>query len=54
MRKDDPQPYDGDWGWWIERRLGRVESSMKWLVGLAGAALAAEAIRVGMAALGLP
>ena len=53
-RRVNPVPYDDDWGWWVERRLGRLESSMKWLVGLAGAALAAEVIRVGLSALGLP
>ena len=53
VRRDNPQLYDGDWGWWVEKRLRRLESSMRWLVGLAGAALAAEAIRVALQTLGL-
>ena len=53
-RREDPQPYDDDWGWWIERRLRRIESQIKWLLGLAAAALLAEVIRVALAALGLP
>ena len=52
-RKEDPQPYDHDWGWWIEQRLSRLESQLRWLVTLAGGALAAEAIRIGLEALGI-
>ena len=25
-RTDDPKPYDDDWGWWIDFRLGRIEA----------------------------
>jgi hypothetical protein len=49
----DPEPYDDDWGWWIEFRLGRIEVQIRWLVGLAAAALLAEVVRVALAALGL-
>jgi hypothetical protein len=52
-RKKDPAPYDSDWGWWIEKRLARLEKQIRWLVGLAAAALAAEAIRIALAAFGL-
>jgi hypothetical protein len=52
-RRDDPCPYDDDWSWWIEKRLSRLETQTKWLIGLAGAALAAEVIRVALSALGL-
>ena len=52
-RKEDPCPYDDDWGWWMEQRLGRLETQIKWLITLAAAALAAEVIRVALAAWGL-
>jgi hypothetical protein len=52
-RKEDPHPYDDDWGWWIEQRLSRLETQTKWLIGLAAGALAAEAIRIAFQALGL-
>ncbi len=52
-RITDPQPYDSDWGWWIEKRLARLETQSRWLLGLAGAALAAEVLRVALTALGL-
>lgn len=52
-RLTDPQPYDNDWGWWIEKRLARLETQTRWLVGLAGAAVAAEVVRVALSALGL-
>ena len=52
-RRDDPCPYDDDWGWWMEQRLSRLETQLKWLTGLASAALAAEVIRVALAAWGL-
>jgi hypothetical protein len=53
-RIDDPKPYDDDWGWWIEFRLGRIEAQIKWLVALAAGTLLAEVLRVALAALGLP
>jgi hypothetical protein len=37
----------------MEQRLGRLEREIKWLIGLASAALAAEVIRVALAAWGL-
>jgi hypothetical protein len=49
----DPQPYDNDWGWWMEKRLARLETQSRWLIGLAGAALAAQVVRVALGALGL-
>ena len=52
-RITDPQPYDSDWGWWMEKRLARLETQSRWLIGLAGAALAAEVLRAALAALGL-
>ena len=52
-RKDDPHPYDDDWGWWIEQRLSRLETQTKWLIGLATGALAAEVLRVALQAFGL-
>jgi hypothetical protein len=52
-RTRDPEPYEDDWGWWIEKRLARLEKRLNWIVVLAGGALAAETIRIGLAALGL-
>ena len=52
-RREDPSPDDDDWGWWMEQRLGRLERQIKWLIGLAAGALAAEVIRVALAAWGL-
>ena len=37
----------------MEQRLGRLETQIKWLITLAAAALAAEVIRVALAAWGL-
>jgi hypothetical protein len=45
-RRQEPQPYDEDWGWWIQERLKRIETQMKWLLGLALSALAGEVIRI--------
>jgi hypothetical protein len=45
-RTECPRPYDADWGWWIEQRLGRVESQIKWLLGIALTTLTTEIIRV--------
>jgi hypothetical protein len=45
-RKDQPIPYDDDWGWWIEQRLNHLEGNIKWLVGLAATTLAAEVLRI--------
>lgn len=42
----DPQPYEPDWGWWVERRLAKIESTQKWLIGLAASALIAQLIRL--------
>ena len=52
-RKDDPQPYDQTWGWWIDKRLARVEARLKWILGLALTTLAAEVIRILLATLNL-
>jgi len=52
-RTDDPKPYDDDWGWWIEFRLGRIEAQIRWLLALAAGALLAEVVRVALTALGL-
>ena len=52
-RVTDPQPYDSDWGWWMEKRLARLETQSRWLLGLAGAALAAKVLPVALGALGL-
>jgi hypothetical protein len=52
-RSDDPHPYDDAWGWWIEDRIARLERGQLWLIRIAGAALAAEIIRVLCAALGI-
>lgn len=49
----DPEPYDSAWGWWMEKRLARLETQSRWLIGLAGAALVAEVLRVALGALGL-
>ena len=45
-RTADPRPYDDDWGWWVEGRLHRLEDGQRWLIRLAGAALATQVIRV--------
>jgi hypothetical protein len=44
-RRDDPQPYDELWGWWIEQRLEAIEKQQKWLIGLAVGALVAQLVR---------
>ena len=44
-RRDAPQPYDDDWGWWIEQRLTRLESGQKWLIGLAISTLVATILK---------
>ena len=53
-RTKRPEPYDADWGWWMEQRLDRLESQIKWLIGLAATTLATEVIRVASAAWKLP
>jgi hypothetical protein len=53
VRSETPRPYDDDWGWWVDQRLARLEQQIKWLVGLAGGALAAEVVRLALAAWGL-
>lgn len=45
-RTTDPRPYDDTWGWWIEGRLHRLEDGQTWLIRLAGAAFAAQIIRM--------
>jgi len=45
-RTTQPQPYDDDWGWWIEQRLQRLETGQKWLLRLALGTLAAELGRI--------
>jgi hypothetical protein len=52
-RHDNPQPYDDDWGWWIETRLCEIEGQMKWLMRLALGVLAAEALRIALSLLGV-
>jgi hypothetical protein len=52
-RREDPRPYDNDWGWWIEYRLRRLENGQKWLIRFAIGALAAEVVRIAAATLGL-
>jgi hypothetical protein len=52
-RKQDPCPYDDDWGWWIETRLARLEKQIRWLLTLAAGALFAEVLRLALTALGL-
>ena len=44
--KTTPQPYDHSWGWWVEQRLGRLESQLAWLIRLALATLVGEVIRI--------
>jgi hypothetical protein len=53
-RTDQPRPYDDDWGWWVEQRLERVENQLRWLTGLAVSTLAAEVVRIALAALRAP
>jgi len=52
-RQDDPRPYDADWGWWVESRLHRLETGQLWLIRIAGAALAAQILRLLWDAVGL-
>jgi len=47
-RTKQPQPYDNDWGWWIETRLDRLERGQKWLIALATSTLAGEVIRIAL------
>ena len=50
-RSKDPCPYDDSWGWWIEKRLQRLENSQKWLVRIAAGILIAEIGRIALTAL---
>jgi hypothetical protein len=34
QRQDDPCPGEEDWGWWIEKRIARLETSKKWIITL--------------------
>jgi len=52
-RRDDPHPYDNDWGWWIEERIARLENGQTWLIRVAISALAAEILRIIAIATGL-
>ncbi|MFW6136370.1 MAG: hypothetical protein ACOC7N_06075 [Chloroflexota bacterium] len=52
-RRDDPRPYDNDWGWWVEARLERLENAQLWLIRIAAGALAAEIIRILLQTTGL-
>jgi hypothetical protein len=52
-RREDPRPYDDDWGWWIEGRIVRLEKGQTWLIRIAIGALVAEIIRIASAAAGL-
>jgi hypothetical protein len=52
-RDQDPKPYDNAWGWWIEERIARLENGQTWLIRIAIGALAAEIIRMIMAATGI-
>ena len=52
-RREDPRPYDDDWGWWIQSRVGRLEKGQTWLIRIAIAALAAEIIRIVSVTAGL-
>lgn len=53
VRRDDPHPYDNDWGWWIEERIARLENGQTWLIRVAISALAAEILRIIAIATGL-
>lgn len=52
-RDEDPHPYDDAWGWWIEERIARLERGQLWLIRIAGAALAAEVVRIICTTLGI-
>lgn len=52
-RKKDPNPYDDAWGWWIEKRLARIESQVKWVIRIALTALAAEVLRIALQTFGI-
>jgi len=52
-RREDPRPYDSDWGWWIESRIARLEKGQTWLVRIAIGALVAEILRIAGEAAGL-
>jgi hypothetical protein len=41
-----PERSGADRGWWVERRLAKIESTQKWLIGLAAGALIAQLIRI--------
>jgi len=48
-RRDNPHPYDEDWGWWMEQRLARIEGQNKWLLRLVAGVLTAETLRIALA-----
>lgn len=52
-RRADPCPYDESWGWWVDRRLRRVEGQLKWLLALALTTLGGEVLRILAEMLGL-
>jgi len=52
-RRADPCPYDESWGWWVDRRLRRVEGQLKWLLALALTTLGGEVLRILVETLGL-
>ena len=52
-RREDPRPYDSDWGWWVESRITRLEKGQAWLIRIAIGALVAEILRVATEAAGL-
>ncbi|MFO7743426.1 MAG: hypothetical protein R6X31_14060 [Anaerolineae bacterium] len=52
-RRDDPHPYDPDWGWWVEARLQRLENGQMWLIRIAGGALVAQIVRILLQTTGL-
>jgi len=45
-RRDDPHPYDNDWGWWIDARIARLEKGQTWLIRISISALVAEILRI--------
>jgi hypothetical protein len=47
-RTNDPEPYDQDWGWWMEKRLRQLEKGQNRLLALVGTTLVAEIIRIAL------
>lgn len=52
-RREDPRPYDNDWGWWVEARIAKLETGQLWLIRIATGALVAQVLKIACETVGL-